>query len=221
MKVIIFGATGMIGGGALIECIEDPRVSSVLVVGRKPCGVVHPKVQELLRSGFLDYREATADFRDYDACFFCLGVSAVGMKEADYHRVTFDLTVATAEALGSVNPGLTFCYISGEGADSTERGRSMWARVKGKTENHLIGMLLKAYMLRPGFIQPRKGVRSKTAWYQAFYNVMGPLYPLLRVMLPRHVTTTENVGRAMIALTTKGYAKRVLENPDINALAAR
>jgi uncharacterized protein YbjT (DUF2867 family) len=220
VNVVVFGATGMVGAGVVIECLQDPRVRSVLVVGRTSCGVTHPKLRELIRSDFLDYSGATADLTNQDACFFCLGVSVAGMTEAAYHRVTYEMTVAAATALAHLNPGLIFCYVSGEGTDSTERGRAMWARIKGKTENALLRMPLKAYMFRPGYIQPLKGVRSKTTWYQAFYNVLGPLYPLLRRLLPAHVTTTENVGRAMIQVAASGYSKRVLENPDINTLAA-
>jgi uncharacterized protein YbjT (DUF2867 family) len=209
----------MVGAGVLTECLEDPRVRSVLVVGRKTCGVSHPKVRELIRSDFFDYSDARAEWTGHDACFFCLGVSAAGMTEAAYHRVTFELTVAAAEALVEVNPGLTFCYVSGEGTDGTERGRFMWARVKGKTENHLLGMPFDSYMFRPGFIQPLKGARSKTRLYRAVYNVLGPLYPLLKRLLPGHVTTTANVGRALIQVAANGYSKHVLENQDINALA--
>jgi len=220
MKVILFGATGMVGAGVLIECLENPWVQSVLAVGRKPCSVTHPKLREVIRSDFFDYSDVATDLTGYDACFFCLGVSSAGMKETEYHRLTYELTLAAAEALADVNPGMTFCYVSGEGTDSTERGRFMWARVKGKTENHLLEMPLKAFMFRPGFIQPLKGVRSKTRLYQAFYSVLGPLYPLLKRLAPRHVTTTENVGRAMIEIAAGRSPKRVLENPDINALAA-
>jgi uncharacterized protein YbjT (DUF2867 family) len=191
----------------------------VLVVGRTPCGVAHPKLRELIRSDFFDYRDANAHLKGLDACFFCLGVSAVGMSESAYHRLTYELTISAAAALADLNPGLTFCYVSGEGTDSTERGCFMWARVKGKTENHLLRMPFNAYMFRPGFIQPLKGVRSKTKLYQAFYNVLAPLYPLLKRILPRHVTTTANVGRAMIQVAATGYSKHVLENSDINVLA--
>lgn len=209
----------MVGSGVLTECLEHPRVQSVLVVGRTPCGVAHPGLRELIRSDFFDYGDARADLKGHDACFFCLGVSSAGMTEAAYHRLTYDLTLSAATALADLNPGLTFCYVSGEGTDSTERGRFMWARVKGKTENHLLRMAFKAYMFRPGFIQPLKGVRSKTKLYQAVYNMIGPVFPLIKRLLPRHVTTTENVGRAMIQVAAHGYTKRVLENPDINALA--
>lgn len=219
MKAVLFGATGMVGAGVLVECLADSRVASVLVIGRRPCGVAHPKVRELVRADFFDWRDAAADLRGWDACFFCLGVSSVGMGEAAYHRVTYELTIAAAEALAAANPQLTFCYVSGEGTDGTERGRLMWARVKGKTENQLLRMPFRAYAFRPGYIQPFKGVRSKTRLYQAFYDALGWLYPVLRRLLPRHVTTTENMGRAMIRVAAEGYGKRVLENPDINALA--
>ena len=209
----------MVGAGVLIECLEDLRVRSVLVVGRTPCGVAHPKLRELIRSDFFNYSDAKADLKGHDACFFCLGVSASGMTEAAYHRLTYDLTLAAATALADLNPRLTFCYVSGEGTDSSERGRFMWARIKGKTENYLLRLPFKAYMFRPGFIQPLKGVRSKTRLYQAFYNVVGPIFPLVKLLLPRHVTTTVNVGRAMIRAAASGYSKHVLENPDINALA--
>jgi uncharacterized protein YbjT (DUF2867 family) len=219
VRVILFGATGMVGSGVLIECLDDGRIAEVLAVGRNSCGVSHPKLAELIRSDFINYSDAKAGLTGFDACFFCLGVSSAGMTEAAYHRLTYDLTVAAAEALAPLNPAMTFCYVSGEGTDSTEQGRVMWARVKGKTENHLLRMPFKTYVLRPGYIQPLKGVRSKTALYRAVYALLALFYPLLRRLAPRHVTTSENVGRAMIQLAANGYGKRVLENPDINALA--
>jgi uncharacterized protein YbjT (DUF2867 family) len=219
MNVVLFGATGMVGSGVLIECLENPGVRSVLAIGRSSCGVVNPKLRELIRADLFDYADAAVDLQGLDACFFCLGVSAVGMTEPAYRRLTFDLTVAAAEALVVQNPNLTFCYVSGEGTDSTERGRVMWARVKGETENRLLALPWKAYMFRPGYIQPLKGVRSRTSWYQAVYNIVGPFYPLLRRVAPTHVTTTVNVGRAMIRVATVGYPKHILANPDINVLA--
>ncbi len=209
----------MVGAGVLIECLDDPRVESVLAVGRRPCAVVHPKVRELIRSDLFDYGDATDDFLNLDACFFCLGVSAMGMSEAAYQRLTYDLTVAAAESLLGLNPALTFCYVSGEGTDSTEGGHLMWARVKGRTENQLLRMPLSAYMFRPGYIQPLRGVRSRMRTLQTMYTILGPFYPLLKRLLPKHVTTTANVGRAMIEVAAQGHAKLVLENPDINSLA--
>jgi uncharacterized protein YbjT (DUF2867 family) len=219
VNVVVFGATGMFGAGVLAECLKDARVRSVLVVGRNACGVTDSKLRETLRSDFFDYGDAKTTLAGLDACFFCLGVSSFGMKEADYHRLTYELTLAAGRALAGQNPGMTFCYVSGEGTDSSERGRSMWARVKGKTENHLSQLPLKAYAFRPGFIQPMNGIRSKTRVYQAIYTVLGPLYPVIKRVFSAHVTTTVNIGRAMIEVASSGYGKRILENPDINGLA--
>jgi uncharacterized protein YbjT (DUF2867 family) len=219
MNVVVFGATGMVGSGVLIECLKDARVASALVVGRRPSGVRDARVRELVRDDFFDWSGAAEELRGLDACFFCLGVSAAGMSEEAYTRVTHDLTLAAAQALLEASPGITFCYVSGQGTDSTERGRFMWARVKGRTENQLLATVPDAYMFRPGYIQPLEGVRSKTKLYQALYNVAAPAFPLLRRLAPRHVTTTVNVGRAMIRVAHEGYAKHILETPDINALA--
>ena len=150
MKVIMFGATGMVGAGVLIECLEDPRVGSILVIGRHSVGISHPNLRELIRTDFFDYSDLRGDLSGYDACFFCLGVSVAGMSEPAYHRLTYELTMAAAGALVAVSPGITFCYVSGEGTDSTERGRVRWGRVKGKTENHLLRLPFKAFMFRPG-----------------------------------------------------------------------
>jgi uncharacterized protein YbjT (DUF2867 family) len=221
MNVVIFGATGMVGEGVLRECLEDPRVQSVLVVGRSSVRLSDPKIREILHTDFLDFKPIQSQFAGCDACFFCLGVSAVGMSEDDYRRLTYDVTLAAAEAMVAVSPNMTFCYVSGEGTDSTEHGRIMWARVKGKTENDLLRMAFKAaYMFRPGYIQPLKGVRSKLRWYQAFYTALGPAYPLLRRLAPRYVTTTVNVGRAMIHVAASGYSRQILSTKDINLLAA-
>jgi len=221
MNVILFGATGMVGAGVLIECLEDPRVTAVLAVGRRPCNVVHPKLRQMIRSDFFRWDDVRAELTGYDACFFCLGVSSAGMDVSMYFHLTYDVTTAVAYTLSSIRPGMAFCYVSGEGTDSTEQGRFMWARVKGRTENELLRLPLNAFMFRPGFIQPLKGVRSKTGWYQVLYNLLAPLYPVLRLAAGSHMTTTENVGRAMIHAASGGYSTRVLENRDINALAAR
>lgn len=219
MKVILFGATGMVGSGVLIECLDDPRVTSVLGVTRRPLGRQHPKLRELAPVDFFDYASVRESLTGYDACFFCLGVSSFRMSEDDYRRMTYDLTLAAAGALAEVNPGMVFCYVSGQGTDSTEKGRSMWARVKGRTENALLAMPFDAYMFRPGFIQPLKGVRSKTPIYQGAYVTMGWLFPLLERLFPRQMTTTEKVGRAMIAVAAHGAPKRILDPGDINGLA--
>lgn len=220
MKVILFGATGMVGQGVLRECLLDPEVERVLVVGRSPVAQQHDKLRELLHKDFSDFSSVASELAGYDACFFCLGVSAAGMKEADYHRITYDVTMAAAKTLLGENPALVFIYVSGAGTDSSERGRSMWARVKGKTENALFAMPWKGvYMFRPGYIQPLHGIRSKTTLYRAVYAVMGPLYPLWKAIASSLVTSTELVGRAMLRVAKRGSELRILENRDINALA--
>jgi uncharacterized protein YbjT (DUF2867 family) len=219
MKVIIFGATGMVGQGVLQQCLLDAGVESVLIVGRSPCGIPHPKLSEIIHADLYDLSPLENDLGGTDACFFCLGVSSAGMAEEQYHRVTYDLTLAVAQRLAKLNPGMTFCYVSGAGTDSTESGRSKWARVKGKTENALLKLPFKAaFMFRPGYIQPMKGVRSKTKLYRVFYAILGPLYPLWKFLLPGFVTSAENVGRAMIRVAQEGYGRPLLENRDINGL---
>ena len=211
----------MVGQGVLRECLADDDVTSVLVLGRSPCGVTHAKVREVLRQDFFDYSDITDVVTGFDACFFCLGVSSAGMREEEYSRLTFDLTLHAARALVERNPSMIFCYVSGAGTDSTERGRVMWARVKGRTENHLLQLPFEAvYLFRPGFIQPLDGIRSKTRLYRTFYTVAGPLYPVLERLFPSFVTDTARVGRAMIRVARNGYARQVLENRDINAVAA-
>jgi uncharacterized protein YbjT (DUF2867 family) len=219
VNVVLFGATGMIGAGALIECLADRRVRSVLAVTRSSTGRKHSKLREVLHSDFFSYDTLGADLASCDACFFCLGVSSVGMSEPEYTRLTFELTLAAARAMVAANPRMTFCYVSGVGTDSSERGRTMWARVKGKTENALLALpFAAAYMFRPGYVQPVGGVRSKTGWVQGAYTVLAPLYPILRPLL--RGTTTSNFGRALIEVAASGYPKRILYSRDINALAA-
>lgn len=215
MKVILFGATGMVGQGVLRECLLAPEVEKVLSIVRTPTGRSDSKVRELVRRDFLDLADLADEFAGYDACFYCLGVSSVGMSEPDYTRVSYDYPMAAARTLAEVNPELTFVYVSGLGTDGTERGRRMWARVKGRTENALIALLPNAYAFRPGFIQPLHGVRSKTRWYRLLYAVISPLAPLLRRLFPRGVTTTEQLGIAMLAVAERGFPRRVLENRDL------
>jgi uncharacterized protein YbjT (DUF2867 family) len=220
MNVLIFGATGMVGDGVLHECVADSRVHSVLAVTRSPLQLSHPKIRELRRTDFTQFDDLAPYLADVDACFFCLGVSVAGLREPEYRRLTFDLTLAAARALAEARPGAAFCYVSGEGTDSSGRGRSMWARVKGDTENALLALPLNAYMFRPGFIRPRPGASSKTPLYRILYSVLGPLYPVLKRLAPTHVTTSENLGRAMVRAADVGYPQRILENQDINSLAS-
>jgi uncharacterized protein YbjT (DUF2867 family) len=220
MKILLFGATGMVGTGVLLECLADDRVTAVMAIGRSPSGRAHLKLSDVLHQDFLHFESLQPQLAGYDACFFCLGVSSLGLDEAAYTRITYDYTLAAARACLAANPAGTFCYISGAGTDSTERGRSMWARVKGRTENDLLALgFRRAYMLRPGFIQPVKGVRSKTGWYQAFYTVLTPLSPVIRALFPGIATTTSAVGRAMIRLGLEGYSKPIITTRDINLLA--
>ncbi|MET7451868.1 NAD(P)H-binding protein [Streptomyces sp. NPDC005574] len=221
MRVVIFGASGMVGHGALRACLSDDDVTEVLVIVRTPLNLAHPKVREIVHSDFTDYADIQGELKDVDACFFCLGVSAVGRDEEEYTRITHDYTLAAARAVAAAGPSLIFVYVSGEGTDSTEKGRSMWARVKGRTENELLAMPFTAYMFRPGYIQPVNGAVSKTRLYRALYRVTAPLYPLLRRLIPGHVTTTDAVGRAMVAVTRlDGRGPSVLHNRDINRLGA-
>jgi uncharacterized protein YbjT (DUF2867 family) len=217
MNVLLFGATGMVGQGVLRECLLDPDVQQVLCIVRAPTGQQHPELRELVLTDFFDYSTVEPELTGFDACFFCLGVSSAGMDEAKYKHLTYDLTLAAATTLARLNPNMTFLYVSGAGTDSTERGRTMWARVKGKTENDLLKLPFRAaYMFRPGFIQPLHGIRSKTRLYQIFYTVLNPILPLLKSAFPQYVTTTEQLGRAMLQVAKHGYPQPILESKDIN-----
>jgi uncharacterized protein YbjT (DUF2867 family) len=219
MKVILFGATGMVGQGVLRECLLDASVESVLAVGRSPTGQRHAKLREIMHDNFLDYSAIEPQLAGYDTCFFCLGVSSVGMSEQRYRHLTYDITMAAAKALSKLNPGMVFVYVTGRSTDSSEQGPLMWARVKGKTENDLLKLPFKAaYMFRPAGIQPLHGIRSRTAWVQALYGAAAPLLTLLNRVAPNYMTTTEQVGRAMIKVARDGYPRPVLESEDINRL---
>ena len=220
MRVIIFGATGMVGQGVLEACIRDQTVTDVLVVGRSPTGRSHAKLSEIHHREFTDFTRIQQQLQGYDACFFCLGTSAVGMTEAAYRAITYDVTMAAARALQAANPALTFCYVSGAGTDGTGRTRMMWAQVKGETENALLALTPRAYMFRPAFILPLPGGRAKTTSYVLLYRIVTPLYPLLRRMAPRHTTTSLQLGQAMIETARTGAPRRVLTTADINEVAA-
>jgi uncharacterized protein YbjT (DUF2867 family) len=216
MNVLIFGATGMVGQGVLRECLLDPDVQLVQTIGRSPTGLEHAKLREIVHRDMTSYASLDDQLSGFNACFFCLGVSSSGMKEDEYERITYSITIAAAEALSRLNPQMTFIYVSGAGTDSSERGRIMWARVKGRTENALLRLAFKAaYMFRPGVIEPLHGVRSKTPAYRIGYALMGPLLPLLRRVFPNSILTTEQIGLAMLSVAKHGAPKRVLESKDI------
>jgi uncharacterized protein YbjT (DUF2867 family) len=217
MRVVLFGATGMVGQGVLRECLLDPAVTEVLTVGRSATGQRHAKLREVTHSDLADLAPIEGDLGEHDACFFCLGVSSTGMSEDAYRRITYDYTMAAARVFAAHNRDATFIYVTGAGTDSTERGRSMWARVKGKTENDVLALLPNAYMFRPGYIQPMHGIKSRTRLYRLMYVVAMPLYPVLRRLFPKSVTTTETIGRAMINIATRGAPTRVLDPSGINA----
>lgn len=220
MNVLIFGATGMVGQGALRECLCAPDVELIMTVGRRVTGMHHPRMREFVHKDLADYSGLAAELAGFDACFFCLGVSSAGMSETEYERVTYDLALAAGEALSRAHPQMTFIYVSGAGADSTEQGRTMWARVKGRTENALLRLPLEVYMFRPGLIQPLDGIQSRTRTYRMIYSLGRPLIGLLRRALPNQVITTRELGRAMLNVARQGYPKRILEAHDLR-IAAR
>lgn len=209
----------MVGQGVLRECLLDPGVKIVETVGRTATGVQHQKLRELVLLDLWDYSSIESELSGFDACFFTLGVSSAGMKEAAYAHVTYGLTMAAAETLSRLNPHMTLIYVSGAGTDSSEKGQMMWARVKGKTENALFRLPFKAaYMLRPGFIQPLHGIQSRTMAYRLLYTLMKPFLPVLRRTFPDSILTTEQIGRAMLEVARNGAPKRILESKDINAI---
>jgi hypothetical protein len=216
IRAIITGTTGMVGEGVLHECLMHSEVEQVLVINRKPCGVTHSKLIEIVHSNFFDLSSLEPQLRNYNACFFCLGVSSAGMKEAEYERLTYDLTLHVASLLSQLNPDMVFSYVSGAGTDSTEKGRVMWARIKGRTENRLLQLPFKrAYMFRPGYMHPTKGLKQT----HTYYSALTWLYPVLGRLFPNHIMTLKEFGTAMIHTVIKGYPKSVLETGDVIALA--
>jgi len=215
ISVIITGATGMVGEGVLLACLEHPAVERVLVVNRKHYDTSHPKLKELIAADFMDLSAVADELKGYNACFFCAGVSSVGMKEEEYRHLTYDITLNFAKTLSAVNPDMVFTYVSGSHTDSTEKGKTMWARVKGKTENDLLKLPFKsAYAFRPAIMKPTKGQKS----IKSLYKVIWVLYPLFRLLAPGQATTLKVVGRAMINCVLKGYPKPILEVEDIKKL---
>jgi hypothetical protein len=216
IKAIIFGASGMVGEGVLLRALERPDVESVLVIGRRSCSIKHNKLKEIIHNDFYNYSAIEGQLVGYNACFFCLGVSSVGMSEKDYYHVTYDLTMQAASTMSKLNPDMTFCYISGTGTDSSEKGRLMWARVKGKTENHLMALPFKAvYLFRPGFMQPVKGQRN----IKSIFKVVDFIYPFIKTLFPNSGCKLEDLGTAMIMSAKVGYSKHIIENKDIDQLA--
>jgi uncharacterized protein YbjT (DUF2867 family) len=218
LNPIITGSTGMIGKGLLLECLEDPNIDRILVINRHPLEIRHEKLKEIIHNDFFDLTSIKEELKDYSICYFCLGISAAGLTREVYTHITHDLTLSFAKSLLAINPDITFCYISGAGTDSSEKGRVMWARVKGRTENDLLALgFKKAWMLRPALILPRKGVRSRTRGYNIIYTILRPFYPLLKY-LKKYVTDTERLGRAMIRLGLEGFERKILENTDLDKL---
>lgn len=221
MKVIVFGATGMVGQAVVQECVLDDRVTSVLIVGRSSAGVSDPKVEEIIHGDFLDFSSIAAELTGYDACFFCLGVSAAGMSEPAYRRITYFMTMAAARELADSNAKMRFLYISGAGTDSTEHGRMMWARIKGETENAVLSLPFEGYALRPGYIQPMHGVQSRNKLYRNIYRVTGRLYPALARVAPKYFIASDELALAMINIAANGSDKRILESSDLVRSAAQ
>jgi uncharacterized protein YbjT (DUF2867 family) len=215
LSVIITGSTGMVGEGVLLACLDHPEVERILVVNRKPVGRSDPKLTEILLPDFFQLEAIESRFAGYDACFFCLGVSSVGMKKDVYRHITYDLTVNFAQALARQNADIAFCYVTGAGTDSSEKGRIPWARVKGATENALLRLFRRAYMFRPGFMKPTAGQRN----VNSYYKYVGWLYPVTRALFPGGVCTIKEVGLAMVNAAIKGAPRRILGVKDIVALA--
>lgn len=219
-KVIITGATGMIGKGILLECLDHVEISEVLVIGRSSIGMIHPKLKEMIHKDFMDFSKVEKQLEGYDACFFSMGISAAGLKEEQYRRITYDFTLSLAKILLESNPNMAFNYVSGQGTDSSEKGRMMWARVKGKTENDLLDLGFKqAFVFRPGAIIPLRGIKSKTKSYQFMYDYFTWLLKGIKAVAPNSIVNTTQIGLAMINSVLKGYDKSILRPADILILS--
>jgi len=215
IKAIITGSTGMVGEGVLHICLNNPNVENVLVINRKPCGITHPKLKEIIHKDFMDLTEIENQLVGYNSCYFCAGISSIGKNEEEFRKITYDLTLNFAKTLVKSNSQMVFTYVSGTGTDSSEKGKIMWARIKGKTENDLLKLPFKdAFMFRPGYIQPIKGLKNS----YKIYKITSPLYPILEKFFPKHVITLEELGNSMINITQNGYEKKVLENVDMRKI---
>ncbi|MCP4520578.1 MAG: NAD(P)H-binding protein [Cytophagales bacterium] len=222
MKVIITGATGMVGKGVLLESLNNSKITEVLLINRNPIDIQNPKIKEIIHKDFMDVSSIQDQLKGYDACFFCLGVSAFRMSEEQYTKLTYDLTLGFANTLVAINPNMTFCYVSGQGTDSSEKGSSMWARVKGKTENDLLKLGFDhTFMYRPGGIKPPKGVKSKTPLYNVFLPLVNILYPVFKALSPNSITTSEEIGRSMINVSKNGSSYTHLTAKEINQTATQ
>lgn len=220
MKVIITGASGMVGKGILLECLDHKEIDEVLVISRNPINLKHPKLKELIQKDFSDYSMVRNQLKGYDACFFCLGISAAGLNEEQYKKITYSFTLSLAKTLFEINPEMTFNYVSGQGTDSSEKGRMMWARVKGKTENDLINLGFKqAFMFRPGMIIPLRGIKSRTKSYQFMYDYFLWLVKIMKAIAPNSVVSTSQIGLAMINSVLKGFNKTIVKPEDIITLS--
>lgn len=214
LNVVIFGATGMIGHGTLLECLEDPNIQRIIIIVRRSMKTVH----EILHNNFTDYTTIEDQLQNLDACFFCLGVSSAGMSEEEYHRITYDFPLAATKTLLRLNPNLTFCHVTGAGTDNSGQGRIRWARLKGKAENDLLALTELAWMFRPEFIKPEKEVVSTAKWVRRFYSLTKPIAPAVKAICPNSMTSTSIIGRAMIRVVRQRPTKKILESSDINQL---
>lgn len=219
MKVIIFGATGMIGQAILCQCLIDSEITEIQTIGRTPTKIQEPKIHELIHQDLYNYEGLEDKLSGFDACFFCLGTTSAGKVEAEYEHITYDLTLSAATILSELNPQMTFIYISADGADTTEKSTIMWAKIRGKIENVLFRLPFKAvYIFRPGIIQPKHGIQSKTKAYRLFYSLAKPILPILRFLLPNYVATTESIGRAMLLVAKHGYENKILKSRDFEKI---